>query len=154
MLQVQIENSTPDFARAVNGIPSVATQSVNTNILMGDGETLVLGGILIDQDSNNIRQVPGFGSIPLIGHLFKETETLKSTAELLFFITPRITRPDFATVAPTGPRLPTTVIQPVPMGNPPSNSTPVVEVPVSPVIFPSSGLAKPEVVIPAVPVAK
>jgi type IV pilus assembly protein PilQ len=103
LLNVQIENSTPDFARAINGIPSVATQSVQTNILMGDGETLVLGGILVDQDTNNIRQVPGFGSIPLVGHLFKDTQTIKSTAELMFFITPRIQSPGSLNMVPPTP---------------------------------------------------
>ena len=106
LLNVQIENSQPDFARAVSGIPSVATQSVNTSILMGDGETLVLGGILVDQDTNNIRQVPGFGSIPLIGNLFKDTQIIKSTAELLFFITPRIQSSGNLSVTPPAEKPP------------------------------------------------
>ena len=50
----------------------------------------MIGGILIDTDSLNIRQVPGLGSLPVIGNLFKEQNTVKSTAELIFFITPRI----------------------------------------------------------------
>jgi type IV pilus assembly protein PilQ len=93
LLKVDIENSQPDFAKSVNGIPSVATQSVSTNVLMGDGETLVIGGILVDQDTNNISQVPGLGSIPLIGYLFKNNSVVKSTAELIFFITPRVEAP-------------------------------------------------------------
>jgi type IV pilus assembly protein PilQ len=103
VLNVQIENSQPDFARAINGIPSVSTQQVQTSILMGDGETLVLGGILVDQDSNNIRQVPGLGSIPLIGYLFKDNQVVKSTAELLFFITPRIQSSGNMTMTPEKP---------------------------------------------------
>ena len=90
LLNVNITNSQPDFARAVNGIPSVASQSATTQVLVPDGATAVIGGILIDTDSINVRQVPGVGSLPLIGNLFKETNTVKSTAELLFFITPRI----------------------------------------------------------------
>jgi type IV pilus assembly protein PilQ len=90
LLNVQIENSTPDFARAVNGVPSISTQRAQTNVLIPDGGTAVIGGILLDQDSINVRQVPGLGSIPIIGHLFKNTQTLKSTSELLFFITSRI----------------------------------------------------------------
>ena len=106
LLNVQIENSQPDFARAVNGIPSVATQSVTTNILMGDGETLVIGGILVDQDTNNISQVPGLGSIPLIGHLFKDSQVIKSTAELMFFITPRIQSAGNLNVVPAAEKPP------------------------------------------------
>jgi type IV pilus assembly protein PilQ len=90
LLKVNITNSQPDFARAVNGIPSVASQSATTQVLIPDGGTAVIGGILVDTDSLNIRQVPGLGSLPVIGNLFKETNTVKSTAELIFFITPRI----------------------------------------------------------------
>ena len=90
LLNVAVNNSQPDFASAVNGIPSVATQSATTTVLVPDGATAVIGGILVDNDSLNVRQVPGLGSLPLIGSLFKETNTVKSTNELLFFVTPRI----------------------------------------------------------------
>jgi type IV pilus assembly protein PilQ len=90
LLQVTITNQQPDFARAVNGVPSVASQSATTQVLVPDGGTAVIGGILVDQDTINIRQVPGLGSLPIIGNLFKNTNTAKSTAELLFFITPRV----------------------------------------------------------------
>jgi type IV pilus assembly protein PilQ len=90
LLTVEIENSQPDFARAVNGVPSVATQSAKTQALVADGSTMMIGGIYVDTDSLNVRQVPGLGSIPVIGNLFRNTSTIKSQAELLFFITPRI----------------------------------------------------------------
>jgi len=90
LMQVNVTNSQPDFARAVGGIPSVASQSAKTLVMVPDGATAVIGGILVDTDSINIRQVPGLGDLPLIGTLFKETNTAKSTSELLFFITPRI----------------------------------------------------------------
>jgi type IV pilus assembly protein PilQ len=90
LLQVNISNSQPDFASAVGGIPTVATQSATTMMLVPDGATAVIGGILVDNDTLNVNQVPGLGSLPLIGSLFKETQTIKSTNELLFFITPRI----------------------------------------------------------------
>jgi type IV pilus assembly protein PilQ len=90
LLNVQIENSQPDFARSVNGVPSISTQRAQTQVLIADGGTAVIGGILVDSDSVNIRQVPGLGSVPIIGNLFKSTQTLKSTSELLFFITSRI----------------------------------------------------------------
>jgi type IV pilus assembly protein PilQ len=102
LLTVNITNSQPDFARAVNGIPSVASQSAQTQVLVPDGGTAVIGGILVDTDTINIRQVPGLGNIPLIGNLFKETSTAKSTAELLFFITPRIKPIDTISVLSPG----------------------------------------------------
>jgi len=90
LLNARIENSTPDFARSVNNVPSVATQQAQTQVLMPDGATAMVGGILVDSDSVNVRQVPGLGSIPIIGYLFKNTLTVKSTSELLFFITAKI----------------------------------------------------------------
>jgi type IV pilus assembly protein PilQ len=102
LMNVNITNSQPDFARAVNGIPSVASQSATTQVMIPDGGTAVIGGILVDTDSVNIRQVPGLGSLPLIGTLFKETNTVKSTAELMFFITPRIKPVDSISVLSPG----------------------------------------------------
>jgi type IV pilus assembly protein PilQ len=102
LLRVQIENSQPDFARAVNGIPSVGTQRASTEVLIPDGGTAVIGGILVDNDSVNVRQIPGLGSLPLIGTLFRNQSTIKSTAELIFFITPRIKSPDSIAVAAPG----------------------------------------------------
>jgi type IV pilus assembly protein PilQ len=102
LLTVAIENSQPDFARAVNGTPSIATQQAQTVVLVPDGGTAVIGGILIDTDSLNIRQVPGLGSVPLLGHLFKLEQTIKQTSELIFFVTPRIKLPDALEIAAPG----------------------------------------------------
>jgi type IV pilus assembly protein PilQ len=98
-MAVDLENSQPDFARTVNGVPSVSTQRARTQTWVPDGTTMMIGGIFVDTDSLNIRQVPGLGSIPLIGHLFKNTQTIKSQAELFFFITPRIKKPDAVATA-------------------------------------------------------
>jgi type IV pilus assembly protein PilQ len=98
LLTVAIENSQPDFAKAVNGIPSVSTQQAQTQVLIPDGGTAVIGGILVDTDRVNVTQVPGLGSIPVVGNLFKSTQTLKSTDELIFFITSRIKPPDTVSI--------------------------------------------------------
>ena len=90
MLNVNIENSTPDFSRVVQGVPTVNTQETRTTVLVTNGGTVVVGGVLIDNEQINIRQVPGFGSLPLIGYLFKEKSVNKQTQELVFFLTPRI----------------------------------------------------------------
>jgi len=90
LLTVALENSVPDFARSVNNIPSVASQKAKTQVLIPDGGTAVIGGIYVDTDANNVRQVPGFGSIPILGYLFKNTVVSKSTSELIFFVTPKV----------------------------------------------------------------
>jgi len=90
-LNIVIENTAidPGIAR-INGIPALATQSTTTQVLIDDGGTVVVGGVMVTSNSTNVAQVPLLGSIPIIGHLFKSTAVDTSTVELLFFITPRI----------------------------------------------------------------
>ncbi len=90
-LNVQIENTAinPGIDR-INGIPALSTQSTTTQVLIPDGGTVVIGGVMVTNNSTNIKQVPLLGSIPILGHLFKSTRVDTTTTELLFFITPRI----------------------------------------------------------------
>ncbi len=87
---VSVENSTPDFSRQVNGVPTVNTQETKTTVLVDNGGTVVVGGVLVDNEQANLRQVPGVGSLPLIGNLFKNRSVTKQTQELIFFISPKI----------------------------------------------------------------
>ncbi len=57
-----------------------------------DGQTIVIGGLIEDQVSATIKKVPLLGSVPIFGHLFKRTETLKSKTELLIFLTPYVAK--------------------------------------------------------------
>lgn len=90
VLDLKVENNTPDFGRHVNGIPSIRTSESTTRVLVTDGGTTVIGGILIDQESDAQDKVPGLGSLPVIGNLFRRTAVSRSTQEVLFFVTPRI----------------------------------------------------------------
>src|SRR5262249_39647998 len=100
--QVNITNQQPDFARSVNGIPSVASQTATTKDLVPDGGTAVIVGILFDTDTLNIFQDPGLGSVPIIGTLFTRTQTVNITAELFFFVTPRVRALDAISVRAPG----------------------------------------------------
>jgi type IV pilus assembly protein PilQ len=82
----QIDNGIP----RVQGIPALNTQSAETKVLVADGGTVVIGGIIISSQRVDITEVPIVGSLPLIGHLFKRTNVTVSSQELLFFLTPRI----------------------------------------------------------------
>jgi type IV pilus secretin PilQ/predicted competence protein len=82
----QIDNGIP----RVQGIPALDTQSAETKILVADGGTVVIGGIIVTQQQLNVTEVPLVGSLPLIGHLFKRTSVNVQSQELLFFLTPRI----------------------------------------------------------------
>jgi len=91
-LNVDVENTVPDFSR-VSGSqlnPTLNTQQATTQVLVSDGGTVVIGGVIQTQNSVAISQVPLLGSIPLLGNLFKHTNVNTSTAELIFFITPKI----------------------------------------------------------------
>ncbi len=90
-MDVHVENTQidPSIPR-VNGIPALDTQAAETKILINDGGTVVVGGIIISSQRTDIEQVPLFGSIPLLGNLFRHTTVNSQSQELLFFLTPRI----------------------------------------------------------------
>jgi type IV pilus assembly protein PilQ len=91
-LSVDVENTVPDFSR-VSGSqlnPTLNTQQATTQVLVSDGGTVVIGGVIQTQNNVAISQVPLLGSIPILGNLFKHTNVNTSTAELIFFITPKI----------------------------------------------------------------
>ncbi len=73
-----------------NGIPSIDTKKVKSEVLIENGGTVVIGGIYEEVDSNDIQQVPLLGDIPVLGNLFKTRQKVADSRELLVFITPRI----------------------------------------------------------------
>jgi type IV pilus assembly protein PilQ len=89
-LNVDVENTVPDFARTVGGNPTLITQQATTQVLVSDGGTVVIGGVIQTQNSVSIQQVPLLGDIPILGNLFKRRSVETSTQELIFFITPKI----------------------------------------------------------------
>jgi len=89
-LNVDVENTTPNFGQEVQGNPELITQQATTQVLVTDGGTVVIGGVIQTQNSINISQVPLLGSLPVLGNLFKHTQVNTENQELIFFITPRI----------------------------------------------------------------
>ncbi len=90
IMQVQLENSAPDFTRAVNGIPPIDTQRAVTSLLVSDGQTSVIGGIYVNRQQENNARTPAIHKIPIFGWLFKNQRVTDQSSELLIFITPRI----------------------------------------------------------------
>ncbi len=126
ILRVTIENNTINTGIAVGGVPGIDTQRMQTEVLVPDGGTTVMGGVLADTEGQTRSRTPGLASIPLVGNLFKRKLVTRQNSEILFFITPHIYRPDYqgrptSNVITNGPRT-TTIPQPVPLGNPPSNT--------------------------------
>ena len=72
------------------GIPSIDTNELNTQVLVDDGDTVVLGGIFESENRDDKTSVPWFGDLPYLGRLFKRTENTASKQELLVFVTPKI----------------------------------------------------------------
>jgi len=71
-------------------VPSIDTQSITNQVIVNDGQTVVLGGILQTEHREDVTKVPWLGDIPILGNLFKETTTTNNKDELLIFVTPKI----------------------------------------------------------------
>lgn len=89
-LNVDVENTIPDFGNEISGNPTLITQQATTQVLVTDGGTVVIGGVIQTQNSLSVSQVPLLGDIPYLGNLFKHRAVKTSNQELIFFITPRI----------------------------------------------------------------
>ncbi|MGI8566394.1 MAG: type IV pilus secretin PilQ [Pyrinomonadaceae bacterium] len=127
VLRVSAENNNvrTDLANSL-GTPGINTQRMQTEVLVPDGGTTVIGGSLIDIEGETQNRTPGLASVPLLGNLFKRRATTRNTDEILFFITPRIYRSDYhgrpmAGTVGTSTRI-VTIPQPVPLGNPETNT--------------------------------
>ncbi len=92
-LKIDVNKDEPDYANKDSlGNPAIDTRAVSTQVLVKDGETVVIGGILKSSESDNDSGVPGLSKIPLLGWLFKRETKETSSEELLIFITPRIVK--------------------------------------------------------------
>jgi len=128
VLHVIAENNSINTAIAINGTPGIDTQRMETEVLVPNGGTTIVGGVLGDQETETQNRTPGVANLPIIGNLFKRKGVVRQSSEILFFITPRIYRPDYngQPTAPvvgngTGNRT-ATIPQPVPLGNPQTNT--------------------------------
>ena len=90
IMQISVENASPDFSRSVNNIPPIDTQRALTRVLVSDGDTTVIGGIYVSREQSAQDRTPGLHRVPLLGWLFKRDTLADESRELLIFITPRI----------------------------------------------------------------
>ena len=91
-MKVVFENNEPDFTalRSVNGNPSIFKRRQETEVLISQGQRLVVGGVTNDTSSMTTREVPVFGRIPVLGWLFKSRETSRTGEELIVILTPTV----------------------------------------------------------------
>jgi type IV pilus assembly protein PilQ len=90
-MHVKINRDEPDFARtSARGDPTILKREAETDLLVMDGHTAVIGGIYTRNTGRNVVQVPFFGDIPLLGLLFQQRQANDERGELIIFLTPRI----------------------------------------------------------------
>lgn len=87
---IDATKNAADFTNQVGGVPTITTKETHTEVLVGNGDTTVLGGIYESESTENKREVPFFSKIPLLGYLFKSFADADTITELLVFITPTI----------------------------------------------------------------
>ena len=95
ILDLDVKKDTIGTITVASGgvnVPSIDTREIMTQVLVNDGQTVVLGGILKTTSSDNSNKVPFLGDIPIVGNLFKNTIKIDNKDELLIFVTPKIVR--------------------------------------------------------------
>ena len=98
-------NSRGDTLSPAPGVsvPLINRRKTETQVLMREGERLVIGGVTQSVQQNTVRKVPLFGDIPVLGWLFKQRENFETGRELVVFVTPTILKTDGAQPAQAAP---------------------------------------------------
>ena len=128
------------------GLPVLSTRRSDTTVRVKDGETIVIGGLTLDQEQNTRGKIPFFGDLPLLGPLFRSSKKTTVKTELVVFVTPRIVQ-DAATKTTTP--APATTLPPVAApALPPATGAPATGTMGLP---PIPGAPAPATVLPAIP---
>jgi general secretion pathway protein D len=90
MIRMEVHPQRATGKIDAKGIPQTNTAQVSTNVMVPDGTTLVIGGLIDDSRNNNETKVPGLGDIPLLGWLFKTQSKGEEKTNLYIFLTPRV----------------------------------------------------------------
>ena len=90
-LEVNNDSRGQDVNTGNGGLaPSIDTRKINTQVLVDNGQTVVLGGIYQQTNRDTVNKIPFLGDLPFLGNAFKFRSNISTKAELLIFITPRI----------------------------------------------------------------
>jgi len=95
ILDIDVSDDTVGQVVVASGgvnVPAIDTRAIKTQVLVNDGQTVVLGGILETNRTEDVTKVPYLGDIPILGNLFKTTNKTNNKDELLIFVTPKILR--------------------------------------------------------------
>src|SRR5215467_11556883 len=97
-------NTTVNLGTTAGAPPVINKRRAQTEVLIKEGERLVIGGVTTNLDQDETRKIPIFGDIPVIGWLFKQTASQTTGRELVVFITPSVLKVETAQAAPPPPR--------------------------------------------------
>ena len=116
-LKVAPEVSSLDYTNALTiqgfTIPSIATRSVQSEMVLKDGQSFLIAGLVNNQVTEQFSKIPGLGDLPILGKFFQSHSTSKSQDELLVMVTPHIVRSDTNMQRPL-PQFPDTFLTPLP----------------------------------------
>ncbi len=90
IMDIKVTKNEVNFQRTVQGNPTISKREVETQVVVGNGETVVLGGVYEISSLTQLQSVPFFGDLPFLKHLFRNTVNANTKAELLIFVTPRV----------------------------------------------------------------
>lgn len=93
MMSIKVEKNEPDFAnRAAGNAPTISTKEAKTDVMVNNGDTIVIGGIYKRKNDSSVQGVPWLSRIPILGWVFKKEFIYDRPEELVIFITPKITK--------------------------------------------------------------
>jgi type IV pilus assembly protein PilQ len=91
IMDIKVSKDSPDYVHNIQNVgPPIDSKGLTTQVLVENGGTVVVGGIYTQDKSDTTTKVPFFGDIPVVGHLFRNTQAQDNRTELLIFVTPRI----------------------------------------------------------------
>ncbi|MCX5825200.1 MAG: type II and III secretion system protein [Deltaproteobacteria bacterium] len=102
-MTIVVRKDEADFTRQVSGNPPIFVKETKTDLVVADGETIVISGLTKQKKDNTINGVPWLKEVPVLGWLFKGEGKSESMEEVLIFITPNIIKPQEMAGIQTGP---------------------------------------------------
>lgn len=90
MMDIKLNQDRRSAQPEILGVPAIDTEQIETQVLVDDGQTIVLGGIYSENKQHQLERIPFLGDLPIIGYLFRRTSEREKRRELLIFITPKI----------------------------------------------------------------
>lgn len=98
---MDLEVTKDNVGQFIGGEPTIDTKKVKTQVLVNNGETVVLGGVYEEEKRNDVDKVPFFGSLPILGRFFRMTAKTNNQSEVLVFVTPKILKNGLSATAET-----------------------------------------------------